>query len=187
MASHPQFDPRTFEYDLALLRFYEPVKFQPNIIPVCVPQSDENFVGRTAYVTGWGRLYEGSNFCRRFSNLYRVQLAFSNYYFLDGPLPSILQEVSVPVINNTVCETMYRAAGYIEHIPHIFICAGWRRGGFDSCEGDSGGPMVIQRPDKRFLLAGVISWGIGCAEPNQPGVYTRISEFRDWINQILQF
>ncbi|XP_074042438.1 uncharacterized protein [Leptinotarsa decemlineata] len=163
VASHPQFDPRTFEYDLALLRFYEPVTFQPNILPVCVPQTDENFVGRTAYVTGWGRLYE------------------------DGPLPSILQEVSVPVINNTVCESMYRAAGYIEHIPHIFICAGWRRGGFDSCEGDSGGPMVIQREDKRFLLAGVISWGIGCAEPNQPGVYTRISEFRQWINLILKF
>ncbi|PNF43461.1 hypothetical protein B7P43_G10804 [Cryptotermes secundus] len=82
---------------------------------------------------------------------------------------------------------MYRSAGYIEHIPEIFICAGWKKGGFDSCEGDSGGPMVIQRPDKRWLLAGVISWGIGCAEPNQPGVYTRISEFREWINQILQF
>lgn len=59
VASHPQFDPRTFEYDLALLRFYEPVEFQPNIIPVCVPATDENFIGRTAYVTGWGRLYEG--------------------------------------------------------------------------------------------------------------------------------
>ncbi|XP_060532984.1 serine proteinase stubble isoform X2 [Cylas formicarius] len=163
VASHPQFDPSTFEYDLALLRFYEPVHFQPNILPVCVPKSDENFVGRTAHVTGWGRLYE------------------------DGPLPSVLQEVSVPIINNSVCESMYRSAGYIEHIPHIFICAGWRRGGFDSCEGDSGGPMVIQRDDKRFQLAGIISWGIGCAEPNQPGVYTRISEFKDWINQILQF
>lgn len=59
VASHPQFDPRTFEYDLALLRFYEPVKFQPNIIPVCVPDDDSNFVGSSAYVTGWGRLYEG--------------------------------------------------------------------------------------------------------------------------------
>lgn len=55
----PHFDNRTFEYDLALLRFYEPVTFQPNIIPVCVPDTDENFVGSTAYVTGWGRLYEG--------------------------------------------------------------------------------------------------------------------------------
>lgn len=30
---------------------------------------------------------------------------------------------------------MYRSAGYIEHIPHIFICAGWKKGGYDSCEG----------------------------------------------------
>ncbi|XP_018053146.1 PREDICTED: serine proteinase stubble [Atta colombica] len=165
VASHPQFDARTFEYDLALLRFYEPLlPFQPNVLPICLPDDDETYVGRTAYVTGWGRLYD------------------------EGPLPSVLQEVAVPVINNTVCEAMYKNAGYIEHIPHIFICAGWRNGGFDSCEGDSGGPMVIQRArDKRWILAGIISWGIGCAAPNQPGVYTRISEFRDWINQILQF
>lgn len=91
--------------------FYEPVVFQPNIIPICVPETDEDFIGRTAFVTGWGRLYE------------------------DGPLPSKLQEVSVPVIENKICETMYRSAGYIEHIPNIFICAGWKKGGYDSCEG----------------------------------------------------
>ncbi|KAL0809673.1 hypothetical protein ABMA28_011192 [Loxostege sticticalis] len=164
IASHPHFDPATFEYDLALLRFYEPVTFQPNILPVCVPDNDDDYVGKTAYVTGWGRLYD------------------------DGPLPSVLQEVRVPVINNSLCEAMYQDAGYNEHIPNIFICAGRRKGGADSCEGDSGGPMVVQRDrDSRFVLGGVISWGIGCAEPNQPGVYTRISEFRDWINQILQF
>ncbi|CAH2056378.1 unnamed protein product, partial [Iphiclides podalirius] len=164
VASHPHFDRNTFEYDLALLRFYEPVTFQPNILPVCVPDNDDDYVGKTAYVTGWGRLYD------------------------EGPLPTVLQEVQVPVINNTACEAMYQAAGYTEHIPNIFICAGWRSGGADSCEGDSGGPMVVQRGrDGRFVLGGIISWGIGCAEPNQPGVYTRISAFRDWINQILQF
>lgn len=73
VASHPQFDPRTFEYDLALLRFYEPVSFQPNIIPVCVPQDDTNFVGSTAYVTGWGRLYEGRWSC------YNRDLGVSEY------------------------------------------------------------------------------------------------------------
>ena len=67
VASHPQFDPRTFEYDLALLRFYEPVKFQPNIVPICVPEDDTNFVDSKAFVTGWGRLQEGKssdNNCR---------------------------------------------------------------------------------------------------------------------------
>ena len=41
---------------------------------------------------------------------------------------------------------------------------------------------VARAADGRYVLGGVISWGIGCAEKNQPGVYTRISEFRDWVN-----
>nr|XP_053653090.1 serine protease filzig-like isoform X1 [Cherax quadricarinatus]XP_053653091.1 serine protease filzig-like isoform X1 [Cherax quadricarinatus] len=162
IATHPKFDARTFEFDLALLRFYEPVSFLPNIIPICVPQDDYSFLNNTGYVTGWGRLYE------------------------DGPLPSVLQKVPVPVITNKECEDMYRAAGYVEHIPNIFICAGYERGKRDSCEGDSGGPLVIQR-NGVWNLAGVISWGIGCALPNQPGVYTRISEFREWIEKIIVF
>lgn len=82
-------------------------------------------------MTGWGRLYEGRK------NFYdQLTITLSNpILFLDGPLPSVLQEVSVPVINNGICEDMYRSAGYIEHIPHIFICAGWKKGGYDSCEG----------------------------------------------------
>lgn len=47
--------------------------------------------------------------------------------------------------------------------------------------------MVIQEDDGRWVLAGVISWGIGCALPNQPGVYTRITKFAEWINQIIIF
>lgn len=162
IATHPKFDPNTFEYDVALLRFNEPVTFQPNIIPICIPDNDYDFIGDTGFVTGWGRLYE------------------------DGPLPSVLQKVPVPVIPNNDCEIMYRNAGYSEHIPSIFICAGYEGGQRDSCEGDSGGPLVIQHGDS-WKLAGVISWGIGCALPNQPGVYTRISAFRDWINKIMVF
>ena len=45
-----------------------------------------------------------------------------------------MQEVDLPVINNTMCESMYRDAGYVEHIPEIFICAGYAVGGKDSCE-----------------------------------------------------
>lgn len=59
IAPHPNFDPRTFEYDLALLRFYEPIRFQRNIIPICLPENNDTYVGRWATVTGWGRLHEG--------------------------------------------------------------------------------------------------------------------------------
>ena len=45
-----------------------------------------------------------------------------------------MQKVTLPIINNTECEMMYEKAGFREHIPHIFICAGYREGGKDSCE-----------------------------------------------------
>ncbi|XP_037572721.1 serine proteinase stubble [Dermacentor silvarum] len=164
VATHPRFDASTFEYDLALLRLYEPVPFQDNVIPVCVPDTNDSFVGRSAVVTGWGRLYE------------------------DGPLPNVMQKVSVPIITNKECESMYRKAGFIEDIPNIFICAGLAKGGKDSCEGDSGGPLVLKDPKTgQWSLIGIISWGIGCALPNQPGVYTRITHFADWIRQIIVF
>ena len=54
-------------------------------------------------------------------------------------------------------------------------------------QGDSGGPMSVRRSDGRYNLAGIISWGIGCAKRNQPGVMTRIAYFRDWINTIIKF
>ena len=57
---HPKYDhkSKTFENDLALLRLEEPVKFQPNIIPVCMPEVEDE-VGSKAWVTGFGRIYDG--------------------------------------------------------------------------------------------------------------------------------
>ena len=70
------------------------------------------------------------NETHQFPELLLLWLLFS----LDGPLPSVMQEVDLPIINNTRCEGMYRDAGYVEHIPEIFICAGYAAGGKDSCE-----------------------------------------------------
>ena len=52
-----------------------------------------------------------------------------------------------------------------------------------SLQGDSGGPLQIKADEGYWFLAGIISWGIGCAEPNMPGVCTRISKFKDWVVQ----
>jgi len=155
---HPKYNFFTYEYDLALVRLEEAINFQPNIAPICLPAiEDVNLVGMNATVTGWGRLSEG------------------------GTLPSKLQQVTLPIVSNRKCEAMFLKAGRKEHIPDIFMCAGYEEGGRDSCQGDSGGPMQIQGKDGKYFLGGIISWGIGCAEANLPGVCTRISKFTSWI------
>ena len=61
------------------------------------------------------------------------------------------------------------------------ICAGYRGlGGKDSCTGDSGGPLICNHGNKAVLV-GVVSWGRRCAEPNHPGVYSRVTHVLDWI------
>ena len=72
-----------------------------------------------------------------------LSLIFTSF-IADGPLPAVLQEVDLPIINNTECEAMYESAGFREHIPHIFICAGYREGGKDSCEVMTGAPRGPQ-------------------------------------------
>ncbi|XP_068156608.1 serine proteinase stubble [Drosophila tropicalis] len=154
---HPKYNFFTYEYDLALVKLEQPLEFAPHVSPICLPETESLLIGMNATVTGWGRLSEG------------------------GTLPSVLQEVSVPIVSNDNCKSMFLRAGRQEFIPDIFLCAGYETGGQDSCQGDSGGPLQAKSQDGRFFLAGIISWGIGCAEANLPGVCTRISKFVPWI------
>jgi len=56
----------------------------------------------------------------------------------------------------------------------------------DTCQGDSGGPIMYYSENEQvWMLAGITSYGYGCALPNYPGVYTRVSTYIDWIQSIV--
>ncbi|KAL5288476.1 betaTry family protein [Megaselia abdita] len=88
-------------------------------------------------------------------------------------LPTTLQEVLVDIISRTSCQQSY---GKSYEINSSMICAA--APGKDACQGDSGGPLVSV--DKRELI-GVVSWGIGCARSNYPGVYGAVPDLRSWV------
>lgn len=56
---HRQYDAGTFENDIALLELESPVSYDLHIVPICMPDDDDDFTGRMASVTGWGRLKYG--------------------------------------------------------------------------------------------------------------------------------
>lgn len=89
-----------------------------------------------------------------------------------------LLKVSVPIVSESVCKQSYG-----DLIKSYNICAGYKDGGKDSCSGDSGGPLMVNY-NGGYLVAGIVSWGRGCALPDYYGVYTRISRYEDWLNHI---
>ncbi|KAG8592579.1 hypothetical protein GDO81_000551, partial [Engystomops pustulosus] len=102
------------------------------------------------------------------------------------PAPFTLQEVELPLINYTECDKMFQVAFNLsfppEYVQKDMICAGYHEGKKDGCQGDSGGPLACET-DGKWLLVGVVSWGDGCAQPNKPGVYTKVSNFTYWIRE----
>lgn len=91
----------------------------------------------------------------------------------NGTNSQTLRSVQVPIVAQNVCNLNYRGV-----IRPSQICAGFPQGGRDACQNDSGGPLSLNGD-----LIGVVSFGFECARPNRPGVYARVSYYRNWIKQ----
>ena len=88
---------------------------------------------------------------------------------------NVLREVEVDIVSNQECNVQYGGG-----ITNDMLCAA--RAGKDSCQGDSGGPLIIKGSNEaNDVLVGVVSWGYGCADPSYAGVYSRVSENIEWI------
>ncbi|XP_056307349.1 serine protease 33 [Danio aesculapii] len=149
--------------DVALVQLRSPVSWTDRIQPVCLPFAGFQFnSGTLCYVTGWGHKQEGVS--------------------LTGA--AALREVEVPIIDQSSCQFMYQILSSDSATVDILsdmICAGYKEGGKDSCQGDSGGPLVCPVGNGTWIQAGVVSFGLGCAQKNRPGIYSRVSSFEKLI------
>jgi len=158
---HPSYDHSIYDNDIALLRMSSPLQaYNDTMIPVCLPSSKTNFPpGTNCSVTGWGKTLQ------------------------SGWVSNKLRVAQVPIIDHTTCKDQYlQRTGDI--VTDRMICAGYQAGKIDSCKGDSGGPFVCKERG-RYVLVGATSWGVGCAQAGQPGVYTDIKDFLSWIESVI--
>lgn len=103
-----------------------------------------------------------------------------------GPVAKVLQEVNVPMVDPTTCVRRYEKEE-VKVDPDLMMCAGYKEGGKDACQGDSGGPLVCQRCNScDYYLAGITSFGFGCAEPEYYGVYTKVESIENWIAEKIE-
>ena len=151
------FDSRTWDNDIALIQLRDPLKLGQGIeaVPLLTSTTEGAALPDRAplVVIGWGATKEGGGSVRD------------------------LRYADVPLFSRVQCN---RPGSYDGLITNNMICAGLAVGGVDSCQGDSGGPLTVSTQNKP-QLAGIVSWGEGCARPNKPGVYTRVARYVSWI------
>jgi Trypsin len=151
------FDAGTISNDTAMLTLDRPANYEPTRV---VDKTEGSLwaPGVLARIIGWGKTSSG------------------------GPSSRFLLKADVPIVTNDQCATDYGA----QFDRTVMVCAADAPGSatpHDTCNGDSGGPLLV--PDGGFFaLAGLTSWGIGCADTAHPGVYARIGDdpLNSWVH-----
>lgn len=155
-----------FDNDIALIKLKNKVTINRNIMPVCLPRKEAASLMRTDFVgtvAGWGLSQKG--FLAR------------NLMFVD-----------IPIVDHQKCATAYAKQPYPgAKVTANMLCAGLDAGGKDSCRGDSGGALVfLDNETQRWFVGGIVSWGsINCGGAEQYGVYTKVTNYIPWIENII--
>ena len=98
-----------------------------------------------------------------------------------GASETVLRQASVPLVTTEQCGQAYQ--GVNVEIGETKVCAG--TGTTDTCNGDSGGPLMADQLGGKWSIVGVTSFGVDCGRPDFPGVYTRVDKYLDFIKQHL--
>lgn len=158
---HNKFDPKTVDWDFALLELHESIQFNEAAQPIKIIDKQQDAADETMHlVTGWGIQHTTDS-------------AFSESN-------EQLHGAEIPIVNQNKCVDAYKQQ---RNVTPRMLCAGLEQGGRDACQNDSGGPLVAYdgADSKNAVLVGVVSWGFECGKPMFPGVYSRVSIAREWI------
>ncbi|XP_043191696.1 trypsin-1-like [Amphibalanus amphitrite] len=157
---HEGYHPGTFDNDIALLKLENKISWNGAVQPVCLPSTGtKKFVGMKGTIAGWGYLDEWRD---------------------GGERPDTLHWVELPILSPETCQQWFTEAKKKIKVAAGKICAGYKEGGKDSCQADSGGALTVERGGE-VQLAGVVSAGIGCGRPGLPGIYTDVTSYTKWI------
>lgn len=153
---HPKFDDVQLYNDLALVKLKTPSSQKPIILSS--PYSNFDFTGNPVVALGWG-------------------LASTT----EKKYPENLQQVGLSIIDTAKCSKALRAYG---GVTDKMLCAGVDSGKKDTCNGDSGGPLLVfDKLNQSWKQVGITSWGAdNCAVEGSYGVYTRVKDYAEFIS-----
>ncbi|NXC72345.1 CTRL protease, partial [Anhinga anhinga] len=153
--TNPSWDPYNLNNDITLLKLSSPAQLGPRVSPVCLPPANPALP----------------------TNLQCVTTGWGRTSTNSQALAARLQQVTLPLISPRRCMQYWG-----NRITSSMLCAGGA--GASSCQGDSGGPLVYQNGNA-WTLIGIVSWGNANCNVRTPAIYTRVSQFRNWIDYVI--
>jgi len=162
MKIHKGWNPENDDNDIAILKLDGSATRSASVSPICLPSAQEQWTDTKAHVIGWGH---------------------TTWLAMKGS--PILQEAEVHIWNNKDCAKNYGELD--KSVTEKMLCANGLTRKIDSCQGDSGGPLnCFNIKTRRWELCGIVSFGAECASLRYPGVYTRITKYLSWIDNVIK-
>lgn len=158
LIGHPRFNMTTVEHDIAILKLPKPLRFDRFVKPVCLPLKRMHLTDQHAITAGWGRTTP------------------------NGTTSDDLRYIVTRILPFEKCTNSFHPRKQKD----VFTCADvlcTETNGKGACLGDSGGPLTVRSKMNRNVQVGIASFAKGCAEPEHPSVYSRVSAYLPWIRQ----
>ncbi|XP_053665056.1 phenoloxidase-activating factor 3-like [Anopheles marshallii] len=157
---HPKYSPRSKRNDLAIIRLQHPAIIGYSVIPICLPLTDQLRAYRPSdsFVTGWGLTEAGER-------------------------SAVLRYAVLPAVSLPDCAMQIKELDRMIVLDDGHLCAGGNNK-TAHCHGDSGGPLQYVSDSTRFVLQGVVSFGVKtCGTKIAPGIFANVTHYIDWIVQ----